>query len=160
MNTLTGWDYFIALMLGVSVGWGAYRGLVRTVFALAAWVLAALGALLGGPALFSASGAALPLWVVSILVFLLLFVLTRLVGALLARGLSAIGLGGLDRLLGALLGVLRAAVVVAVAALIGAALGLQHEPAWQHAHTRPLLDELVARLMPAMPTRPTGLRQA
>ena len=40
---LTGWDYFVIAALLISVALGMLRGLVRTVFALAAWIVALIG---------------------------------------------------------------------------------------------------------------------
>ena len=56
-------------------------------------------------------------------------------------------------------GVLRALVVVAIAAVAGSAVGWNREPAWLEARSRPLLDGLVARLQPFLPERVSGIRR-
>ena len=126
---------------------GLWRGFVRTAFGLAAWVLAFLF-----PAPVSALVApwvasfSMPTLVLQVIVFLVLFVLCRFVGAMVSRAMRAIGLGGLDRFFGALLGAARAAViitVVAMACVVAMKQGVPLDLSWQDAHARPLLDGMV-----------------
>ena len=65
-----------------------------------------------------------------------------------SRAMRAIGLGGLDRFFGAVLGAARAAVIVMVLAM-AATIAINQGVAppglsWQKAHARPLLDALSA----------------
>jgi membrane protein required for colicin V production len=138
MSALTAWDWLLGGIVFVSVALGLLRGLVRTAFALASWVVALVGALLGSPLLISALGVAAPI----------------------ARGLAAVGLGGLDRMLGGVIGVARAVIVFAIIALVAALAGFDRDPAWSGARCRPLLDEITARLMPHLPLRPAGMLKA
>ncbi len=154
----TGWDYFVAATLLISVALGALRGLVRTVFALAAWVVALVGAPLATPALVAFTGWSLPPLFIGVLVFFLLLVAVRLLGSLLARALSRVGLGLADRTLGSALGALRALVIVTIVALVGRQLGADREAAWQQAQSRPLLDVLVSWVDPWLPTRAAPLQ--
>ena len=98
-----------------------------------------------------------PLFVMALLFFLLL-VLVRLVGILLSKALSKVGLGGVDRGLGALLGVARALLVITVAAVIGYSLGAHREAAWQKALSRPLLEQMLTLVEPLLPES-TGLQR-
>ena len=143
----------------MSVGVGLIRGLVRTVFALAAWVIGLLGVPLASPFLFTLLPAAVPRPVVYVLVFLLLFVAVRMLGGLAARALRGVGLGAADRLLGAVLGTARALLIVLLVAIGGHLAGLSKEPAWQLANTRPLLDALVGWAEPFLPEQISGVRQ-
>lgn len=156
---LTGWDYFVIATLLVSVGLGLLRGLVRTVFALAGWVVALLGAPLAtGPALAATGWSLHPLFV-GVLIFFVLLVSVRLLGGLIARALAKVGLGAADRSLGAMLGVARALIIVTVVALVGRHFGADREPAWEQALSRPLLDELVSWVTPYLPARSEPVRQ-
>ena len=81
--TLTSWDWFIITVALISTGLGLWRGMIRTVFGLAAWVLGIIGAPLVGMMIgeqFGISG--MPMWVLYIFAFLLTFMLVRLVGVL------------------------------------------------------------------------------
>ncbi len=160
MSLLTGWDYFVGLVVLLSVGFGMFRGLVRTVFALAAWICAVVGTtLLLGDAVQALSMQA-HAWVVAVLLFLGIFVIVRLIGKWLANRLKAVGLGGLDRLLGAALGVARAAIFIALAVVAARLSGLDQQPSFQQALCRPVLEQTWRWLEPYLPPNMTGLRQA
>ncbi|HRA78623.1 MAG TPA: CvpA family protein [Burkholderiaceae bacterium] len=156
---LTGWDYFVIATLLISIALGLLRGLVRTVFALAAWVVALIGApLVTGPLLAVTGWSLHPLFV-AVLVFFALLISVRLLGGLIARVLAKVGLGLADRSLGAVLGVVRALIVVTIVALVARHLGADRDPAWQQALSRPLLDELVSWVMPYLPARSETVKQ-
>jgi membrane protein required for colicin V production len=157
VGSLTGWDWFVIGALLISTVWGVLSGLVRTVFALAGWVIGLVGAPIATPAVLAATGWNVhPLFVMALLFFVLL-VLVRLVGVLISRVLSKVGLGGVDRTLGALLGVARALLIVTVAAVVGRGLGAQQEASWQQALSRPLLEQVLALVDPLLP-EPAGQR--
>lgn len=160
MQSWTTWDWLLACILFVSVALGLLRGLVRTAFALASWVVALVAALLGSPILIATFHLSAPVWALALPLFLLVFILTRYIGSLLAKGLAAMGLGGVDRILGGAVGIARALIVFAIIALGAAATGFDRDPAWINAQCRPLLDEISARLAPLLPVRPVGIKNA
>lgn len=148
---LTGWDWFVAGALLISTGLGVLSGLVRTVFALAGWIVGLIGAPLATPSVLALTGWDVhPLFVMAMLFFALL-VIVRLIGVLLSRLLSKIGLGGVDRTLGALLGVARALLIVTVAVVVARGIGAHQDASWQQALSRPLLEELLALVDPLLP---------
>lgn len=143
------------LTIGVSCGAGCFRGLVKTLFALASWLVAALGTPLVASSIsvrFGWDQHPGGLWVV---VFIALFVLVRVAGHALARGLQASGLGGLDRLAGTFFGLARALLIIVL--VVGGArmLGADDSQSWRSALSRPLLDALVHWIDPHLP-RPAG----
>jgi len=149
---LTGWDWFVITVAVVSTGLGVWRGMVRTVFGLAAWVLGVLGAPLVGALIGQQFGiTGVPAWVLYVLAFLLTFVGVRLAGVLFLKGVRSVGLAGVDRVLGAALGVARAALVVLVAAVIAHRMGFAQSPAWQAAAARPLLETMIEIAQPWLP---------
>ena len=126
--------------------------MVRTVFGLAAWVLGVLGAPLVGVLIGQQFGiTGVPAWVLYVLAFLLTFVGVRLAGVLFLKGVRSVGLAGVDRVLGAALGVARAALVVLVAAVIAHRMGFAQSPAWQAAAARPLLETMIEIAQPWLP---------
>ena len=154
LHALTSWDWFVVAILVISGAFGAVRGLVRTVFALGAWVAALL---LTPPAvayLLAATGWNIAPLLAGAGVFLLLFVAVRLCGALLARMLSRIGLRPVDRILGLALGALRALVIITVVAVVGHQFGADRQAAWQQALSRPLLETLVTWVESWFPVHP------
>lgn len=159
LSSLTGWDWFILIVAAGSILLGILRGLVRTVFGLAAWVIALLGTPLAAPAAVQASAMEQQPWVVFVLLFLALFVVVRLSGALLARAIGKLGLGGADRSLGALLGGVRALALIALVAVVARSFDLHKGAAWRTALSRPLLDAIVLWAEPYLPSRVSGVRQ-
>lgn len=159
LEAITGWDWFVLIVVVLSVGIGVLRGLVRTIFALAAWVVALLGVPLASPFLIQVVPDAVPHAVSYVVVFVLLFAMVRSLGALAVRALHGVGLGGADRLLGAVLGGARALLVVLVVAVVAHLAGHSRQPAWQQAQVRPLLDAMVAWAEPFLPERLTGVRR-
>ncbi|MGE0801026.1 MAG: CvpA family protein [Lautropia sp.] len=154
---LTGWDWFILTVALVSTAFGIWRGLVRTVFGLAAWALGILGAPLVGMLIADQFGiVGVPAWVLYFLAFLLTFVIVRLIGTLFLKGIRSIGLAGVDRVLGAALGIARAGLVVLIVAVVAHRMGFAQSPAWQSAATRPLLDSMVEMAQPWLPAPVAG----
>jgi membrane protein required for colicin V production len=159
LAALTAWDWFVIVVVALSVGFGLLRGMVRTVFALGAWLVGLLGAAIAAPQLLPFASSAVPGWVVYLGAFLVLFVAMRIAGSLLARALRGLGLGNADRLLGAALGIARALLIVLVVAVGGHVAGLSRDASWQRALSRPLLDAMVAWAEPLLPERITGVRR-
>ena len=151
LSALTGWDWFI-----VTSRWGpparSWRGMIPHGVRLAAWVLGVVGAPLLGMIIaqeFQITGV--PIWVLYILAFLLVFIVVRLAGALFLKGVRSVGLAGIDRVLGAALGVARAGIVILVAAVIAHRLGFAQSAAWQAAASRPLLETMIEVAQPWLP---------
>ena len=111
---LTGWDYLVLLVALLSIGIGMLRGMARTVADLASWLVAFLAAPVVGTLVAPLLGLQEYRPLVITLGFVAVFMLVRLLGVALARGLSAMGLAGADRALGGLIGTLRAILVIAV----------------------------------------------
>ncbi len=149
---LTSWDWFILTVAFVSTGLGIWRGMIRTVFGLAAWILGIIGAPLVGMVIgqqFGISGV--PMWVLYIVAFLLTFMVVRLIGVVFLKGARSVGLAGVDRMLGAALGVARAGLVVLVAAVIAHRMGFSQTASWQAAAARPLLETMIEVAQPWLP---------
>jgi membrane protein required for colicin V production len=156
---LTGWDWFLLLVVLASVGLGLWRGLIRTVFGLAAWVAALVGTPWLGPTMIDAFALRDHPWVVLAVLFVALLLVVRLLGWGVARLLGKVGLGGIDRLLGAVFGVARALLVVLIAAVAAHALELDQRAAWKLSYSRPLLDAFVGLAGPYLPRRINGIRE-
>ncbi|MBK8767461.1 MAG: CvpA family protein [Burkholderiaceae bacterium] len=155
---LTGWDWFVLLSVGLSTGYGFFVGLARTIFGLASWVAALIGTPLLAPVLIAKTGWGHYGAAVWLIVFLALFVIVRLVGRALAKGLRASGLGGVDRLTGALFGLARAAVLIVLVVGVGRLMGADRGAGWVNATSRPLLDAIAHQIEPFLPQRLSGIR--
>jgi membrane protein required for colicin V production len=155
---LTNWDWFVLVMLLFSVGFGVWRGMIRTVFALLGW----LAALFGTPLLIPVVAEYVKVentWLLAIPVFLVILIVVRLVGGVVSASMGKAGLGGVDRLLGALIGIARAAIVIGVFAVVAKQFSWNEHAAWKLAATRPMLDAMIFWIEPLLPERFSGIQK-
>lgn len=153
---MTVFDYAVLVIVGLSILLSVIRGLVREVLALLAWVIAFLVA-----TLFSAEVATLvPESVSSAQLRLLLgaavaFFATLLAMSLLAMAVSRLvkgaGLGFEDRMLGALFGLVRGALVVLVLVLLAGLTTLPRDPVWRNAMLSSPLEALATQVKTWLP---------
>lgn len=153
---MTLFDYAVILAIAVSVLFGAWRGVVGEVLALAAWVVAFFVAraeasqvaqwLIGQ---IAEPGIRLAAAYVTIFIaVLLLFSIARKVISML---LSAVGLGLLDRLLGAFFGIFRGVLVVLFAVMVAGMTPLPRSAWWQESVLAPPLETAVLAARPWLP---------
>ena len=153
---MTAFDYAVLALIGASVLLGLWRGVASEMLALVAWVAGFVAARQFGrevgvlyapwiadPALMMAAGFA-----TVFLTVLVVFALGRFVVSLLLR---AVGLGVLDRLLGAVFGVARGVLMALAAVLVGGMTSLPKEPWWQGAVLAPPLETAVIAAKPWLP---------
>lgn len=153
---MTWLDYAALTILVASVLWGIWRGLVREVISIAAWVLAFLGANLFAGPLGDALPKAIPSPEIRVLVaFVVVFIAILAVCALVSRMLSKLvhvaGLGELDRSLGGFFGVARALLILLAFALVAGLTALPRQPAWRDSISGPLLAQAVLAIKPWVP---------
>lgn len=153
---MTLFDYAVILAIAISVLFGAWRGVVGEVLALAAWVVAFFVAraeasqvaqwLIGQ---IAEPGIRLAAAYVTIFIaVLLLFSIARKVISML---LSAVGLGLLDRLLGAFFGIFRGVLVVLFAVMVAGMTPLPRSAWWQESVLAPPLETAVLAARPWLP---------
>lgn len=130
-------DYVVAGILVASVLLGIWRGLVREVLSILAWVIAFLASsLFAGPL-----AARIPPSLIespevrTFASYAALFIgtlfATALVALLVSRLVHAVGLSTLDRALGGLFGAARGVLVVVALVLLAGLTGLPHQAAWR-----------------------------
>jgi len=118
VGTLNTLDLFVLGFLLLFAGLGAWKGLVKTLFQMAAWVAGAIGAWASGifvtPFLI-ANIANLPAFGLTafsgFLGFLICFITVRLIGLILHRWISNSPLSSANRIGGALIGMLKAGIL-------------------------------------------------
>lgn len=130
-------DYSLIALVLVSMLFGAIRGFLRESVALLGWLVGLwlawryapqLQPYLGG----SMAGTELQVWAARLILLLGAVLAAWLVGSLLGYLVQRSGLTlGLDRLLGALFGVVRGAVIIGFAVMLAEAAHLQDEPWWK-----------------------------
>lgn len=149
-------DYGVLGIVGFSILMSISRGAVREVMALLSWIVA-----FGVAMLYTGSVAPLLPDSVSnpamrgVVGFLALFVVTlivmSMVGASISRLVKSVGLGPVDRSLGAVFGLARGLLIVVTLALLAGLTSLPREPVWTNAVLHEPLESVAARVQDWLP---------
>lgn len=153
---MTAFDFVVVGIIGLSTLFAFARGFVRVVISLVAWVVALVAAFQYADVV----AAWLPGFADApraryIAAFVLLTAIVLLVGALLgwllSRLVRAVGLGVVDRTLGAVLGLARGMLIVVIGVLIAGLTTLPQQEWWRHAMFAPALVDAALSLRPWLP---------
>jgi membrane protein required for colicin V production len=153
---MTWLDYAVVGVFAVSLVVGVWRGLVREVVSVLGWVIAFLAAnLLAGP-LGPSMPQAIPtpelrVAAAFVAVFVAALVLGSLAGLLLSKLVKSVGLGCVDRLLGAVFGAARGLLLVAAAAVLAGLTSAPRQPYWRDSASGPWLVQIAQTLRPLLP---------
>lgn len=159
MVDFTWFDWVVLAVIALSSLLGVWRGVVSEVLALVAWVAAFFAARMWGsdmaeilsaglrnlqdPALRQMAGFA-----TVFVATLLLFAVARFV---LSRLLRAVGLGLVDRFLGALFGLGRGMLLALLGVLLGGLTSLPRQPWWHESMLAPPMETAVLAAKPWLP---------
>ena len=153
---MTATDLLLLGVIGVSTLLGLMRGFVGVVASLVAWVLAGWAAFRFGAhaALLLAGGgdpSASQLFAGYGLSFLGVLLFVGIVGWGVRKLVHAVGLSGIDRIMGMLLGLVRGGFVACMLVLLMGFTGMPREPAWRQSQVVPVLlpgAQLLRALLP------------
>lgn len=153
---MTVFDYTVIVTMALSVMLGLWRGVVGEVLAIAAWVAAFFAARFAAPHVAPVltgwiADPALRLAAAWIGVFVAVLLVIAIARQLLRLMLKAVGLGWMDRLLGACFGLARGALVVLFGVLVAGLTPLPAVAWWQGAVLAPPLETVVLAGKPWMP---------
>ena len=159
MPTLLWIDWALLAVLLLSVGIGLMRGFVFEVLALAGWLVAWFGAQWVAPDLaphlphlaIGAPGSSANLAASVALAFIGLLIVWALMSRLVRMLVHATPLSVLDRLLGAVFGLLRGVVVLLALATVVAMTPAAQWTAWRDSQGARLLDAALKSLKPLLP---------
>ena len=149
-------DWILLAVLGVSVLLGMWRGLVREVISLAGWIAGFWLAQAWAPE----AGGWLPLQGASevlrylagfISVFLAVLIVSVLLGWLISKLVSAVGLGVVDRLLGGVFGGLRGVVLLLTLTVVVSLTPVQSAAWWTNSPVAQALVQGLQSLKPVLP---------
>ena len=153
---MTFFDYAVLGIIGLSILLSILRGFLRETLSLAGWVAAFFVAKLYTLQLAPMLPQAIPGESLRLLAaFLILFLITLLISSLLAIALAEvfkkIGLGWLDRMLGAFFGLARGVLIVGVIVLLGGLTTFPRETFWRDAMFSTPFEALVISALPWLP---------
>ena len=142
MNEL---DYAIIIVVLVSLGIGAWRGAIREVINIAGWVTAFILAHAFSTTLapYFADWMSEPVYrsvVAWIVIFVAVLIFASLLASLLSELVRKLGLSGLDRVLGAMVGLFRGGLVVIVLALAAGMTKFPDSALWKNASLTPPIE--------------------
>jgi membrane protein required for colicin V production len=158
---MTTFDGVVIVVIGLSTLFAFFRGVVRELIALIAWVLGFIAAIAFAPA-FGALLPEIPGYpsVRYIIAFALIIIGALLAGAVvawpLARLIRAAGLGFVDRFLGSIFGFARGAAFVLAFVLVAGLTPLPKTLWWQRSALVPPLVAGVLALKPHLPAALAG----
>ena len=153
---MTTFDWVVVCIVALSTLFAFFRGVIRELIALVAWVVGLVAALAFTPMV----GAMLPdLFglpaIRYVIAFTLIVVAALLLGALiawpLAKAVHAVGLGFVDRFLGSIFGFVRGVVLMLVFVFVAGLTPLPQTSWWQRAALVPPLVAGVYALRPHLP---------
>ena len=153
---MTGFDIAVAVVITLSGLIGLWRGVIREVFALAAWVAAVICMYVFGEQMaqllpFARDTPWLRLLAGYAIVFLGVFVTLSVVGFLFSKLVKVIGLSFVDRALGMVFGVLRGALITVLLVFIAGATNLSTTSWWRDSVTAKPLVTFAAILRSKLP---------
>lgn len=151
-------DWVLLAVVVASLFLGAWRGLVYEVLSLLAWVAAFLVAqwwAAPAAALLPMGNAAEPVRYAAgfVLVFIATLFACSLVAWLAKKLIEAVGLRPVDRVLGAVFGVVRAGVLVLVLGVVAQLTPVGSAAWWTESQSGPRIAEVIQDLRPALPER-------
>ena len=153
---MTTFDWAVVAVIGLSTLLAFFRGVVRELIAVVAWVLGLVGAIAFTPVL----GTMLPTipgypGVPYLIAFALIVIGALLLGALIAwpltKAVRAAGLGFADRFLGSIFGLVRGAALMLAFVIVAGLTPLPRTAWWQHSALVPPLVAGVGELTPWLP---------
>ena len=153
---MTALDWILLSIGAASAIWGLLRGLLREVLSVVGWVLSIwLGqryaAQVGEGLPLDTSGEVLRHLAGFVCVFLLVLIITAILARMLQKLASAVGLGPLDRALGAVFGALRGLLLLLTLTIVVNMTDWRLHEHWQNSSVATWLNQTLQTLRPLMP---------
>jgi membrane protein required for colicin V production len=153
---VTVFDYAVLGIIGISVLLSLLRGFIREFLGLASWVLAAFAAKIYAVQVALMLPASIPSQGLRMIAgFAMVFLGILLLASLLAIAISElfkqVGLGWLDRGMGAFFGLARGLLIVGVLVLLGGMTSLPQDPRWRNAMFSSPMEAMVVAVKPWLP---------
>ena len=156
LDSISPLDWVFITVLVTSMLLGAWRGLVYELISVASWIAAFVAAQWFAPQVghwLPMAGAGEPLRYAA--GFLLVFVASVFAGGLLAfaasKMVSAVGLGPMDRLMGACFGMVRGGILLLSAAILVGMTPAKNSVLWQSSAGAHMADAALGVLKPVLP---------
>ncbi len=149
-------DIIVVLVLVLTVVRGLMRGMIDTLFSLAAWILAFLlgkwGAMWVAPMLpIGIENPAIRYFAGFAVIFLVVLIGVLLLGHALASLVKAVGLGSADKVLGGVLGLTKGVVILVGLTIAAGLTSLPRTEFWKLAAVSGSLQRMAVLALPLLP---------
>ena len=153
---MTGFDYIVLVIIGLSLLLSILRGGIRELLSLAGWLVAFYVGRTYTNLLIPLLPVGIPTESLKVLAaFLILFFATLLVASLISitfsQLLKKIGLGWFNRFLGGLFGLVRGLIIVGILVLLAGLTNIPKDLMWRNAMFSAPLEAFVLSCLPWMP---------
>ncbi len=151
-------DYIIITIIAVSTVISLLRGFVRESLALAGWILAIWVSMMymHQMAIFITPYINVPPSILSLISFMILFVITLILAALVtnlgANLVDKTGLSGTDRAIGMLFGIARGILIVGVLVLLAGFTMIPQDPWWKESVLISHFQQLAVQMKAFLPS--------
>lgn len=149
-------DIVVLVIIGAMMVVSMSRGLIAEVTSMVTWVVAFLAAKVFAQPLSDIVFTTMQPRSMAValtfgLIFLALYIVQKLVRNALTAAIKAIGLGGVNRILGACFGLIKGVMLVTFVVLICAFTDLPKQPEWQASVLAPVFEQLALSVVPYLP---------
>lgn len=153
---MTLFDYLVLTIVGLSLAFGLWRGMISEVIALVAWGLGIFvafrfGADLGALLPTSFADPMVRTLIGCTLLFVGVLVLMAIIRMLLLKAVKALGLTVSDRLLGMFFGLARGLLIALLLVAAGGMTSAPSQPWWRDATLAGPLETVVVAVKPLLP---------
>ncbi|KAF0814998.1 Colicin V production protein [Andreprevotia sp. IGB-42] len=153
---MTGFDYAVLAIIGLSILLSVMRGLVQEVMALVGWAVAAWLAIYYAAPISIYMPAGIPderlrYLAALIAIFAGVWLFTALLRITISQFVKSAGLSPVDRLLGAVFGLLRGALFVLLLVLVAGLTSFPASSTWRNAMFSPPFEALARLSLPWIP---------
>lgn len=153
---MTAFDFVVVAIVVLSTLLAFWQGFIRMLASLAAWVVGFLAAIhfsgmVGALLPDFGESPAIRYIVAFAIILIVVLILGALLGALVSHLVQSVGLGFVDRTLGAIAGVARGVVLAVLLVLAAGLTTLPKSDWWQNAFTSPALVAGALSLRPWLP---------
>lgn len=156
MENLSSYDIFFIIVIGISGVLAMLKGGISSLLSMSTWFIAAFisknfAGLLENFMPQSLSNTFLRGIIAYVLAFLIAAVAIRIIQMLFNSGASAMGLGGLNRLIGLLFGVARGAIICALIVILAETFHLDTTHSWKEAKLSPIITPAISLITNSVP---------
>lgn len=154
---MTIFDYLVLGIIGFSILVGLMRGAIRELFSVLGWVLAFYLANKFNSEVMAyipeqIPGESVKAIAAFLLVFLSVLFLCTLIALLLTMLFKAVGLGGLNRVLGGIAGAAKGVLIICILVMLAAMTDIPKDARWTNAMFSAPFEALVLKLLPWIPS--------